>query len=111
MRDRHSWRDYKRIHARKSRIEEGSDSWVLLKLQQLLFGWELWPIALAVHHAKKAERLVRRGAELVPSHGGYEDKIGRGHFAHLAANKASAAPPEYHYRVGVFMPLKRRMAA
>src|SRR6185437_13471752 len=68
-------------------------------------------VALGVDHAQKTERLIRRGAELMPGPGRHGDEIERADFYHLVADQRPAAPAQDRHRMRVLMALQRRPAA
>src|ERR1043165_3805654 len=72
---------------------------------------ELRAVAVGGHQAQEAERLVGRGAELVPRHRRHVDQIVRVDGVGLVADEALAMAADHHDGVHVVVPLERRVAA
>src|SRR5882672_490572 len=68
-------------------VEERRDRGVLLQALDILRGRELRLVALGIDHAEEAERLLGRGAELVPCHRRHGDEIARLESLHLVPHE------------------------
>src|SRR2546430_2098344 len=68
-------------------------------------------VAFGIHHAQKTERLVGRGAELVPGHRRHGDEIARLERLYLLADEAMAAPAQNQHAMHVLVPLQGGKAA
>jgi len=90
---------------RKTPKERGYKG-ICLQVGEILVRGQLRPVAVDIHHAKKAERLVARGAELVPGPRRHRDKVVRLKTSDLASDQALAMAVKNQDGVSVLVSLE-----
>ena len=71
---------------------------------------QLWPVSIGIHHAQEPERLVDRGAKLMPCPRWDVDEIANLHIEYFGADEAATMPTQNHDRVLMVMTFERGVA-